>query len=202
MRSMLLRTGAALAVLLVLGLMWLVMARELSELIDRITTVPVASLSPSPFGWNGTWLQFGPPTEKVQENFVGATPNIDPQFRSLDLTGPGPNYGPAATITTDSTGRLVLSASGKSFVLGTRTGRYLPSDASESDIPEYVAEAGDNASLVIERSLLPWPTPFAFNVIGMGGTATTWKRHVYYRLSWTKRSGARLAMIWSGEQPY
>ena len=38
--------------------------------------------------------------------------------------------------------------------------------------------------------------------MGLGGSATTWKRHVYYRLSWVKASGARLSMLWAGEQPY
>jgi hypothetical protein len=202
MRSMLLRSGAVLAAFFVLGLLWLVMARHLSELVDRVATVRVASLSPSPFGWNGTWLQFGPPIGEVRENLVGQMPGIDPQFRSLDLTGRGPLYGPTAEIAVDATSRLVLSACGKSFVLGTRTGSYLAGDIGEPDLPEYAAEAGDSASLVIERSLLAWPTPFEMNVVGMGGTATTWKRHVYYRLSWVKASGARLSMVWEGEQPY
>jgi hypothetical protein len=202
MRSMLLRSGAVVAALLLLGLLWLVMARHLAELVDGVATVHVASLSPSPFGWNGTWLQFGPPIGKVHENLVGRMPGIDPQFRSLDLIGPGPLYGPAAEITVDAAGRLVLSAGGKSFVLGTRTGSYLAIDTGEPDLSEYAAEPGDSASLVIERGLLAWPTPFEINFAGIGGTATTWKRHVYYRLSWVKASGARLAMSWAGEQPY
>jgi hypothetical protein len=32
--------------------------------------------------------------------------------------------------------------------------------------------------------------------------ATTWIRHLYYRLFWTKASGARLAMVWRCEQGY
>lgn len=199
---MLLRSGVAVAALLVLGLLWLVMARHLTELVDGVTTVRVARLSPSPFGWNGTWLQFGPPIGKVDENLVGRMPGIDPQFRSLGLTGPGPLYGRAAEIAADAAGRLTLSAAGKSFVLGSRTGGHLAVDAGEPDLPEYAAETGDSVSLVIERSRLPWPTPFETNFVGMGGTATTWKRHVYYRLSWVKASGATLSLLWAGEQPY
>lgn len=198
---MLFRSGAAVAALLLLGLLWLVMARRLAELIDGVATVRVASLSPSPFGWNGTWLQFGPPIGKMNERLVGQMNGIDPQFRSLDLTGPGPLYGPAAQIAVDATGRLLLSAGGKSFMLGNRTGSHIAGDAGEPDIPEFAAELGDTASLVIERGLA-WPTPFAINVVGMGGTATTWKRLVYYRLSWLKTSGASLSMLWEGEQPY
>jgi hypothetical protein len=199
MRTMLLRSGAAVAALLLLGLLWLVMARHLAELVDGVATVRVATLSPSPFGWNGTWLQFGPPIGKVHENLIGRMPSIDPQFRSLDLTAPGPLYGPAAEIEVDAADRLVLSAGDKSFVLGTRTGKHL---AVDPDLPEYAAEPGDSASLVIERGLLAWPTPFEINVVGMGGTATTWERQVNYRLSWVKASGARLSLLWSGVQPY
>jgi hypothetical protein len=203
MRSILIRGGAAVAVVLVLGILWLVTARHLSELIDGVSTVRVASLSPSPFGWNGTWLQFGPPLGDISENLVGRTPGIDPQFRSLDLTGPGPLYGLAADIAVDVEGRLVLTAGGKSFVLAARTGTYLPVDTGDPAMPEFAAEPGDSASLVIERSLLAWPAPlFEINVVGFGGTTTTWLRHVYYRLSWVKASGARLSMLWAGEQPY
>jgi hypothetical protein len=202
MRSMLIRGGAAVAAVLFLGLLWLVLARQLSELIDAVATRRVANLSPSPFGWNGTWLQFGPPLGDVRENLVGRKPGIDQQFRSLDLTGQGPSYGSSADIAVDAEGRLVLSADGKSFVLATHTGSRLPVDAGDPDMREFAAEPGDNASLIIERSLFAWPTPFEINVVGMGGTATTWKRHVYYRLSWVKASGARLSMLWAGEQPY
>jgi|SRR5580704_3978308 hypothetical protein len=202
MRAILIRGGAAIAAMLVLGVLWLTAGRQLSQLVDAVGTVRVAQLSPSPFGWNGTWLLFGPPLGEVSENFVLRMPGIDPQFRILDLTGPGPLYGPAADLAVDAEGRLVLSAGGKSFVLGVRTGGHLPADAGDPEMPEFAAEPGDNASLVIERSLLAWPTPFELNVVGMGGTATTWTRHVYYRLSWAKASGARLSMLWAGEQPY
>jgi hypothetical protein len=185
-----------------LGVLWLVLARQLSELIDAVWTVRVASLSPSPFGWNGTWLQFGPPLGEVGENLVGRLPGIDPQFRGLGLTGPGPLYGPAADLTVDAAGRLVLSAGGRSFVLGVRTGGELPVDAGDSRMPEFAAEPGDRVTLVIEHSLFAWPTPFEMNVVGLGGTATRWRRYVYYRLSWVKASGARLSMLWAGEQPF
>jgi hypothetical protein len=199
--SLLLRSGAAVAALLFLGALWLVMARHVAALVDRATTAQVATLSPSPFGWNGTWLQFGPPIGEVHENLVGRMPEIIAQFRSLDLTGPGPLYGPAAEIAVDAAGRLVLSAGGKSFTLGTRTGHTFAADGGADDLSEYAAEPGDTVSLVIERGMA-WPTPFEINVVGMGGTATTWKRHVYYRLSWVKASGAKLFMVWAGEQRY
>src|SRR5262249_60750108 len=107
MRSMLIRGGGAVAAVLFLGLLWLVTARQLSEMVDGVTTVRVASLSPSPFGWNGTWLRFGPPIGNVREDLVGRMPGIDPQFRDLGLTGPGPLYQPAAAIAVDAAGRLL-----------------------------------------------------------------------------------------------
>jgi len=202
MRTILVRGAALAAVVLLLGLLWLLTARQLSELIDTVATVRVASLAPSPFAWNGTWLQFGPPLGNLRENLVGRMPEIDPQFRTLDLTGPGPVYAPAAQIFIDAEGRLVLAVAGKNFVLAKRTGRYLSVGADDPEAPEFAAEPGDSAALVIERSLVAWPTPFEINFVGLGGTATTWKRRVYYRLSWAKASGARLAMTWAGEQPY
>lgn len=201
-RSILIRGGLAVAAILVLGIAWLVLARPLSELIDAVWTVRVASLSPSPFGWNGTWLQFGPPIGNVERNFVGELPGIDRQFRGLSLTGPGPNYGNAADIAVDGDGRLVLSAGGKSFMLGAATGNHLPVDPGDSEMPEFAAEPGDSASLVIEHSLLTWPAPFEINVVGFGGSKKTWARRVYYRLIWIKTSGARLSMLWAGEQAY
>jgi hypothetical protein len=202
MRAMLIRCGLAATAIILLGVSWLVTARQLSELVDAVWVVRVASLSPSPFGWNGTWLQFGPPLGDVSENFVDRLPGIGPQFRSLDLTGPGPLYGRAANLVADTEGRLVLSAGGKSFVLGARTGGHVPIEAADPEMPEFAAEPGDEATLFIEQSLLAWPTPFEINFVGMGRTATTWRRHVYYRLSWVKTSGARLLILWVGEQPY
>jgi hypothetical protein len=201
MRSLLIRGGLVLAAILIVGISWLVLARQLSELVDAVWTVHVASLSPSPFTWNGTWLQFGPPIGDVEKNFVGDLPGIDPQFRSLSLTGPGPNYGNAADIAVDADGKLVLTAGSKRFVLGTPTGNMIPIQAFR-DMPEFAADPGDTVSLVIEHSLLSWPAPFELNVVGFGGSEKTWIRHVYYRLSWVKASGTRLSMLWAGDQPF
>jgi hypothetical protein len=34
------------------------------------------------------------------------------------------------------------------------------------------------------------------------GLGSSWRRHLYYRLSWKKKSGAELAMLWRFEQGY
>jgi hypothetical protein len=70
MRAMLIRGGLAATAIFLLGVSWLVTARQISELVDAVWVVRVASLSPSPFGWNGTWLRFGQPLGDVSENFV------------------------------------------------------------------------------------------------------------------------------------
>jgi hypothetical protein len=57
---------------------------------------------------------------------------------------------------------------------------------------------GDKARFQIEHSIMSWPTPLAMNF--MTGYSPSWKRHVYYRLSWEKPDGARLEMVWRYEQ--
>jgi len=201
MRSLLLRFLAVLAVAAALGLVWLVFARQLSQQVDKISVARVATLSASPFGWNGTWLQFGPPVGPVEPRFVGDLPGWDAQFSGLSLTGPGPNYGSAAAIAVEPAGRLVLSAGGKSFLLGLRADGGIPTPGGGGpDMPAFAAEPGDAVTLTVERSLMAWPTPFSGGF--MPGTPSTWSRHVYFHLVWRKASGARLDMLWAGEQGY
>jgi hypothetical protein len=38
---------------------WFFTAQWCSRLIDRVYTVPMVVVQPAPFGWNGTYLQFG-----------------------------------------------------------------------------------------------------------------------------------------------
>jgi hypothetical protein len=59
-------------------------------------------------------------------------------------------------------------------------------------------DAGDEASLMVHRSFLSWPTPFDFNF--MTGHSPSWKRHRYQELVWKKQSGAQLRMLWRYEQ--
>lgn len=59
-------------------------------------------------------------------------------------------------------------------------------------------EPGDETSFTVRRSCLSWPTPFETNF--MTGHVSSWRRHLYYRLVWKKRSGAKLEMVWRYEQ--
>ena len=63
---------------------------------------------------------------------------------------------------------------------------------------EFAPDPGDQLSLTVERSYLSWPTPFDFNF--MTGQSPSWKRHLYYRLRWTKPSGVSLLLVWRFEQ--
>jgi len=44
-----------------------------------------------------------------------------------------------------------------------------------------------------------WPTPFDLNF--MTGHSPSWKRHLYYRLTWKKQNNTKLDMLWRYE-PY
>jgi hypothetical protein len=115
----------------------------------------------------------------------------------LELEGPGPEYPKVATLEVDANGKLVLSAGGRSFVLGARDGTMQDGDGP---VPAFAAEPGDTASLTLERSLLGWPLPPSLAGTYLSGAPTTWARHLYYRLFWRKASGARLAVVWRCEQ--
>ncbi len=111
--------------------------------------------------------------------------------RILGLAAPG--LAQAIDPRIDAGGRLILSTGAESIVLGSRVGP----DALPAT---FASEPGDETSFTIERSWLSWPTPFELNV--MTGRSPSWRRNRYYRLSWTKRSGARLELLWRFEQYY
>jgi hypothetical protein len=115
----------------------------------------------------------------------------------LDSSGPGPDYSQAAAISVDASDRLVIAAGASSFTLGSRAGSLAGGDGP---IPAFAADPGDAASLIIERSWLSWPTPTDLNFIT--GRGSSWRRHLYYRLSWKKKSGAELTMLWRFEQGF
>ena len=115
----------------------------------------------------------------------------------LELSGPGPEYKKVATLGVNANGQLELFAGVRRFVLGARAGTVRGDDGP---IPAFAAEPGDETSLVLESSLLGWPAPFTLAGTYLSGAPTTWMRHLYYRLSWRKASGAHLAMVWRCEQ--
>jgi hypothetical protein len=174
------RCGAAV---IGLAILWLFTAHWLSLLVDQVSMAPMASASTSPFGWDGVTLQFGGAASAYR----------------LDLEGPGPSYPQVATAIVDADKRLVLSVNGRDFVLGARAGDLPAGGTPPTTVPAYAAEPGDVCTLTIERSWLSWPV-LGLNL--MPGQSPTWKRDIYYRLSWKKHSGERLDMLWRFEQGF
>ena len=167
-------------------------------MIDRIYTVPLATIQASPVGWNGTYLQFGATIDGTEgPKGGGNAPDLSAGSHIRDLSGPGPDYKHPASLTVDPNNRLILTAANRTIVLGIRAGTI---PGSEQPIPAYAAEPGDTASLTLERSWLSWPTPFEMNF--MTGYTHSWRRHLYYRLKWEKASGERLDMLWHFEQGF
>lgn len=176
MRSFAIRGGLAAVALATLLFLWFFTAQWCSALVDRVYTAPMAVVQSTPFGWNGTYLQFGsaiPGLVGLQgfnrgELLTGA--------HLLELTGPGPDYKQAATLEINANDQLILVAGGRSFVLGSRAGT-IPGD--EKPIPAFAAEPGDTASVTLERNLLGWPAPFTWAMTYLSGPPTTWLRHLY-----------------------
>ena len=166
----------SIIVAIVLVVAWLMAGRQLAMLVDRFVTTPAVSLPIAPLEYDGGGFRIG----KLQMTF-GATNNLrsDIGLRS------------------DSSNRVILSSGGKTFQLGPRTNPVEPSGRPEI---YFVAEPGDELSFASSRSLIGWPTPFEFSF--MLSHSPWWKRYVYYRLVWKKRSGARLEMRWRYEQDY
>ena len=165
----------SILVAIVLVIAWLMAGRLLAMLVDQLVTTPAVSLPAAPLQYDGGGFLIG----KLEMTF-GATKNLrsDIELRS------------------DSSNRVVLSSGGKNFILGPRTNPVDPSGRPEID---FVLEPGDELSLASSRSLIGWPTPFEFYIMIH---SPWWKRYVYYRLVWKKRSGAKLEMRWRYEQDY
>ena len=159
-----------------LGVAWLLAGRLLALLVDRIFTVRLARLPVSLVQYDGGAFRIG----SLQMTF-GSTSNL--------------RY--ALALGVDAANRVVLTTGGRSFILGPRTN--LADPAGRPDI-DFVPEAGDRLDFTAVRSAIGWPTPFEYNF--MTPRSPWWKRYVYYRLIWEKRSEARLEMLWRYEQRY
>jgi len=195
MRSLLIRGGIAVILLAVL---WFFTSRWCSLLVDQVYTPRLTTLQSTPLGWNGVWLQFGPGIAHIGGPEGWSGPALLIGGHTVDLTGPGPDYKQVASLEVDANGRLALLLNdGNSFVLGSRAGT-LP--GGDGVVPAFAAGPGDTTSITLEHSLLSWPAPFEINF--MTGYSPSWQRYLYYRLYWTKPSGARLNIVWRYRQDY
>jgi hypothetical protein len=115
--------------------------------------------------------------------------------KSLDLMDPAFRW--VGDVSLNSSGRVVLESGGRRFTFG--PGRII---AAVGGVPtlEFNQDPGDEASLIVEQSRFAWPTPFETNF--MTGYVRSRKRNVYFRLHWTKLSGAKLTMLWKTVQNF
>ena len=155
---------------------WLVAARSFSVLIDRIDLARITE-TPVPR------LRFENGTIEV------ADARLDTLTTETMPSG--------LNVVVQPGGRTILTYGGKTFPCG--PGQWAPTPNGLPDIG-FSPDAGDTVSLLTERSHLSWPTPLEMNF--MTGSAPSWKRHSYSRLTWEKRSRARLEMVWRVEQAW
>jgi hypothetical protein len=158
-----------------LAILWLVAGRRFSLIVDHVLRLPVVSMPVKAIHYDGGGLVI----DKFSMTF-GQTSNLRADLCLCD----------------DSQNRVVLKTGGRSFVLGPRTNPVDPNGRPEID---FVPEDGDEVSFRGGRSLIGWPTPFETYIMIR---SPWWKRYVYYRLTWKKKSGARMDMSWRYEQDY
>jgi len=171
MRKILITLGILIAFIIAILATWMFGGRQISLFLDRFGTIETASNRVRSLVYEGSG--------------TGGILHINDLALSLnDRNGPTSNVGTAKD------GQLALADSGRVFAFG------LP--RSEAENLATVPPQGDDAFIQIRRSILSWPTPFDFNF--MTGHSPSWKRHLYYRVLWTKPSGAQLQMLWRYEQ--
>ena len=145
-------------------------ARFLSLGLDRIHTAPVESRPISEIG-----------LEDAERGML--------RIGDLRFSLAGTDFHPYPMTTKIDPGRqFVVESAGHAIALG----------PVEKPAGVLRPEPGDKARFRIEHSMLSWPTPLELNFLS--GQSPSWKRHVYYRLSWEKPDGGRLEMVWRYEQ--
>ncbi|MGJ5814657.1 hypothetical protein [Paludibaculum fermentans] len=172
MRIVLIVTLAAVAGVFI----WLVGLRLLSGLLDRLSTNRVA-------------VQ---PVHQLRfDNGV-----LEMAGKRLDLLIPG-SLPSGFTVSLSSSGRVSFAYQGQQFPCG--PGRQQGGPDALPDF-EFTPDSGDAVTFTTEQSRLSWPTPLEMNF--MTGSAPSWRRHLYHRLAWTKRSGANVEILWRFQQGF
>ena len=171
MRKILITLGILIAFIVAVFASWIFGGPQLSLLLDRFWTIETASSRINSVVYEGSG--------------TGGLLHINDIALSLnDRNGPSPTVG------TTKNGELALADRGKVFAFGP--------PRSDAENLATAPPPSDDAFIQIRRSVLSWPTPFDFNF--MTGHSPSWKRHLYYRVLWTKPSGAQLQMLWRYEQ--
>jgi hypothetical protein len=145
-------------------------ARSLSLALDRIHTAPMESRPIREIG-----------LEDADRGVL--------RIGDLRLSLAGTDYHPYPMRTKIDPGhQFVIETAGHAIALG----------PVEKPTGVVRPEPGDKARFGIRHSMLSWPTPLEINFLS--GQSPSWKRHVYYQLSWEKPDGGRLEMVWRYEQ--
>ena len=172
MKGLLLKGTIAITSLALLLILWIVTARSLSLALDHIHTVPIETR---------------PVAHLDFDDGIGAPVWVN----DLPMSTAGPDNQPfPIAIELDRSRQLIVRTGSRAIVLG----------KADSSGQRIEPTAGDRARFQIDRSVLSWPTPLELNF--MTGQSPSWRRHLYYRLTWEKPDGAGLEMVWRYEQPY
>jgi hypothetical protein len=166
------RTALIIAVIVIaIAAIWLFGGRQIVLLADGFTTVGDAKPTTGPFVASPGWLNIAEtPLELSAQSGQPAEIRID----------------------VDDAGRLTLRAGDKAFALGARVRHEEPYDTV------FAPDPGETVTFRIAHSAVAWQTPLELNF--MTGKSPSWKRNVYYTLSWRKQTGAELEMVWRYEQ--
>ena len=164
-----------LVILIGLAVVWLSAGRLLTIAADRVVTISVPTAPVTRLAYDEGGFHAG---------------DLSLTFGALD------NQRADIALQSNASNMIVLTSGGRSFVLGPRTS---PVDTSGRPDFDFIPERGDTVSLTATRSVVGWPTPFEYTIMIQ---TPSWKRYVYYRLVWHKRSGVVLTMLWRYEQDY
>jgi hypothetical protein len=173
-QRVLIKVVIVVALVVVMSSLWIFGGRQLSLFLDRFGTVELVSAPIKSISYEGSGS--------------GGILHVNDLALSLNSLNP---LLPSLEIGTTKDDQIALSFSGHVFSFGERR-------ASQNDELAVAPPLRDDASIAMRRSAISWPTPFDLNF--MTGHSPSWKRHLYYRLTWKKQNSAKLDMLWRYEQ--
>lgn len=162
----------ALGVLLV----WLFAGRHVISLLDRVHALNLTRTPVEKLRFTGNTL-----------SFAGVSHDI-----LVDQSLPS-----GLNIRLGSNKRAAITYKGATFSAGPATPVLNPHGLPEF---EFTPDPGDTVTYTTEQSHLSWPTPFEMNF--MTGYTHSWRQYIYFRLVWTKRSGAHMQILWRRDRGY
>jgi hypothetical protein len=173
MRRIVITLAIILALIVGMSIVWIFGGRQISLLLDRLWTVETASMPVGSVTYEGNGNGGVIQFGTYRVNLAPADPHAE-----------APHVG------STKNDQLAMASGGKVFAFG-------PMHSSENDRLISDVQSSDTVSFAVQHSVLPWPV---FELNFMTGKSPSLKRHVYYRLSWKKASGAKLEMLWRFEQ--